>query len=182
MVENRMFAGSWHNTVPNQRLIISSHFSPFLIGLSHLNECSSFDPVQHKEPHHILTSYVFMYPHQFGQQGVWTLVFPVHKFVPVWQAWEACSQELPTSSRKLEKHTQPGVMMASNPWPSIFHKHGCCMYAFLSLWHTFLVMTRNCKDFLRGLSRVSADMMISLKSFFCCCCSMDHFWSGISNH
>lgn len=100
----------------------------------------------------------------------------MHKFLWVWQAWEACSQELPTSSRKLEKHTHPGVMIASNPWPSIFHKHGCCMPFCLCDIHSHSD-DQKLQGLLERLSRGFYGYEDQFKTFFLC--SVDQFCGQI---
>lgn len=101
-------------------------------------ECYNLGPEQQSlGPHHILLYYVFTDQHQFGSLSVWTLCFPAHKYLWTWQVWEARSQELPTGPRKLEKHTHPGVMIASNPRPCPGNYVPKPCMPFLSLWQIF---------------------------------------------
>lgn len=79
-------------------------------------ECCSLGPIRSRVRSHITFCPLCIYGPSSVRLTLGTLGFPGHKFLWVWQAWEAGSQELPTSSRKLKKHTHPQVMMGPNPW------------------------------------------------------------------
>lgn len=93
-----------------------------------------------------------------------------HKYLWARQAWEACGEVLPTSSRKLEKHPQPGVMTAPNPWPrtpessSQKPRATVCLFC-LGDSHLRIYEQNAARAPWERIKRFSQDKTISLKTF-----------------